>query len=196
MAKYAFSDFSHLRNGGTQIDIGEGVSMWSSSDNALLMTIYPDGYTAEFRRNNLNGFVIREFMEKAHHRQDFGPDPAWQIAVEHDLLHTLISRCLHGKESGVLRHVAGALHCYEHLRNTEEELVIQYHVHCYSSNRDFPYYRSNPWTELPPNLLKDLPVHRLSRKLPKSLDTTSVVMPYRPIEADWSKSATNVEIDA
>ena len=82
-------------------------------------TVYADGYRAHAERPD-----TPENRAEAADQGYRGDGAVRRSLVEHELLHSLVSRNLLGCESRVLRHEAGAEPCRYALRLYEEALTI------------------------------------------------------------------------
>jgi hypothetical protein len=99
------------------IDLGLGVT-YSIDDAARMVTTrYPDGHeTTGWREETPQNFAEAEDQGYA------GPEAVWCSLVEHECLHTMVSRAVFGRESLVLR--LGREPARYALRLHEEALVI------------------------------------------------------------------------
>lgn len=116
------------------VDLGAGVTMLLLPGKHWCATVWPDGYAGEGERLPTEA-NLREATEQGYVEV---PDPCWASLIEHEVLHTLISRRVFGTESPTLRHEAGACRTPYYERLYEESLVVA-----------FQRWRNFPSTRLP-----------------------------------------------
>lgn len=102
-----------------RLNLGEGVVFEIDAEARQVRTIYPDGRSMAATRED-----TPENRAEAADQGYTGEDAVWRSLVAHELLHTLATRALLGRESLVLRHESGAERNRYALRLHEEAVVI------------------------------------------------------------------------
>lgn len=103
----------------TNYDLGRGVTYHVDAAQKIVWTAFPGGRSmAATREDNA------ENRAEAADQGYCGTDAVWRSLVEHEALHTLISREVFGTESLVLRHEAGIDYARYAVRLHEEALVL------------------------------------------------------------------------
>ena len=122
----------------TLVDLGRGVTFEVDRENGVVTTVYKDGphpgtqyrcaATREDDAQNRAEAADQGYMAEAQ--------GVWDSLVDHEILHTLVSRELFGRESYVLRHEAGAEPARYALRLHEEAAVISFQTWLNTTRRD------------------------------------------------------------
>jgi hypothetical protein len=109
------------------VDLGHGVVLRIHS-STYVETVYPDGLVA--------GAGREPTYDNLQEMADEGYTDLHVCLVEHEILHTLLSRIVFGTESPVLREQAGAGRARYAIRLYEEALVISYQTWIKTGRRD------------------------------------------------------------
>lgn len=116
----------------TTLDLGRGVTFEVDRENGVVTTVYPSGHRCSATRED-NAQNRAEASDQGYMAEAQG---VWDSLVDHEILHTLISRELFNRESYVLRHEAGAEPARYALRLHEEAAVISYQTWLNTAQRD------------------------------------------------------------
>jgi hypothetical protein len=114
--------FVYSRDMQKTIDIGGGVQFKADSSSGIVTTIFPDGLFAAATREPTRDNV-QCAAEIGYMGNDF--DICWRSLIDHELLHTFVSRRIFHRESPTLRHECSNEHVIYVIRLHEEVLVLQ-----------------------------------------------------------------------
>lgn len=132
-----------VETGNCTVDIGQGVHFTTCRQDWSVTTKYPDGASSYAER--------RPTVENMAEARDEGyAGDVWTALVDHELLHTIVSRLLFGHESRVIRHNAGVQLARYGERLYEEAVVlaIQYWLNTRTHDQALvPFIKSLPAIE-------------------------------------------------
>jgi hypothetical protein len=117
--------FVYSRDMQKTIDIGNGVQFKADSISGIVTTIFPDGlFAAATREPNFDNIqcAIEVGYRGEHH------DICWRSLIDHELLHTFVSRQIFHRESPTLRHECSDEHVI-YIRRLHEEVLVLYMQH-------------------------------------------------------------------
>lgn len=112
------------------IELGCGVQFVVNPVTRIVATVYPDGLlaaaTRKPNRDNVQCAVEIGYIGAS-------PDICWRSLIDHELLHTFVSRQIFRRESPTLRHECSNEHTI-YIRRLHEEVLVLYMQHWLHNN--------------------------------------------------------------